>query len=170
MADIMDCKPIAMAGPGRQQGAVLVISLIVLLVVTLLGLGSLETAVFQERMAVNAQNKNVAFQNTASLLEDVLEDDSVIGGTSTAMSDAIDRGVGVPSAAQNFSGATAPVSAEYTMTYVGDAGLFARPGQERSAPTSGQAQIPRARFELRLTTDNAQTQVGTSHIQGFEPN
>ena len=67
-------------GLEKQRGAVLVISLVILLVVTLLGVGALETAVFQERMAANSQNKNVAFQDTASLLEDILRDPNVLGG------------------------------------------------------------------------------------------
>lgn len=159
-----------MVGPERERGAVLVISLIVLLVVTLLGVGSLETAVFQERMATNAQNKNLSFQDTASLLEDILEDEDILGGTATVMSDALDRGVGIPSSATNYADAVDPVSAEYTVTYVGDAGLFARPGDERSAPAPGQSAIPRPRFELRLTTENSDTQAGSSHIYGFEPN
>src|SRR5690554_7895334 len=108
----------------RQRGAVLVVSLVVLLVVTLMGLGALETAVFQERMATNAQNKNLSFQDTASLLEDILEDEDILGGTATVMSDALDRKIGVPSSATNYTDAVDPVSAEYTVTYVGDAGLF----------------------------------------------
>lgn len=152
-------------GLQRESGAVLVISLIVLLVVTLLGVGALETAVFQERMSANAQNKNLAFQGTASILEDVLRDENVLGGSAIVLHNAIVRGVGEPGAATDFD-ADDPVTATYSVTYMGESGPFAREGQE----TSLSSPIPRRRFELRLTTVNENTQAGTSHIQGFVPN
>ncbi|MCR9190422.1 MAG: PilX N-terminal domain-containing pilus assembly protein [Alteromonadaceae bacterium] len=152
-------------GLEKQRGAVLVISLVILLVVTLLGVGALETAVFQERMAANSQNKNVAFQDTASLLEDILRDPNVLGGTATVLNDAIVRGVGEPSNVTNYA-ADDPVSAEYSVTYMGESNPFVAPGQE----TSLSSPIPQRRFELRMTTENANTQAGTSHIQGFVPN
>lgn len=149
----------------RQRGAVLVVSLVVLLVVTLMGLGALETAVFQERMAANAQNKNVAFQDTASLLEDILRDENVLGGGVATLHNAIVRGVGEPGNPTNYN-AVNPVSAEYVVTYMGEDSPFVGEGQE----TSLSSPIPRRRFELRLTAENANTQAGTSHIQGFVPN
>ena len=149
----------------NQRGAVLVISLIILLVVTLLGVGSLETAVFQERMAANAQNNNVAFQDTASLLEDVLRDSTVLGGTATVLNASIVRGKGVPSAAVSYT-ATNPVSATYVVTYMGESSPFVREGQE----TSLLSPIPQRRFEIALASENSNTQSGTIHIQGFVPN
>jgi Tfp pilus assembly protein PilX len=46
----------------RQQGAVLLISLLVLLVLTLIGLSSLDSSVMEEKMATNAQTSNATFQ------------------------------------------------------------------------------------------------------------
>ncbi len=148
----------------NQRGAVLVISLVMLLVVTLLGVGALETAVFQERMAANAQNKNVAFQDTASLLEEILRDENILGGTATVLSDAVIRGIGEPSDEASYD-ADAPVQANYVVTYMGENGPFAREGEEVSLSSP----IPQRRFELRMTTVNTSTQAGTSHIQGFVP-
>lgn len=153
------------SGPKSERGAVLIISLVVLLVVTLLGVGALETAVFQERMAANSQNKNVAFQDTASLLEDVLRDDNILGGSATVLHDAVVRGVGEPSDASDYD-ADDPVAAEYVVTYMGENSPFVREGQE----TSLSSPIPQRRFELRMTTENGNTQAGTSHVQGFVPN
>lgn len=160
-----DVKVIQLKLAANQRGAALVISLIVLLVVTLLGIGSLETAIFQERMASNAQNKNVAFQDTASLLEDILRDDGVLGGTAMVLHDAVDRGVGAPGAESAYAGATAPVTAEFAVTYMGENNPFVREGEETSLSSA----IPQRRFELQLTTENANTQAGTSHTQGFVP-
>lgn len=53
-------------GFGHQQGAALIVSLIVLLVLTLIGVAGMNTSVMQERMAVNAQNANRAFQAAES--------------------------------------------------------------------------------------------------------
>lgn len=52
--------------PSDQRGAALIISLIVLLVLTLIGVAGMNTSVMQERMAVNSQNSNRAFQAAES--------------------------------------------------------------------------------------------------------
>jgi len=46
----------------RQRGTVLVVSLIVLLVMTLIGITSMQTTVLEERMAGNLREHNLAFQ------------------------------------------------------------------------------------------------------------
>lgn len=53
-------------GRGSQRGAALIISLIMLLVLTLIGVAGMNTSVMQERMAVNSQNSNRAFQAAES--------------------------------------------------------------------------------------------------------
>jgi len=47
--------------PG-QQGTVLIIGLVILLVVTMLGIGGQQSTVLQERMAGNMRQNNIAFQ------------------------------------------------------------------------------------------------------------
>ncbi len=46
----------------KQQGVVLVISLIMLLIMTLLAIGSMNTTVLEEKMAGNYKDRNMAFQ------------------------------------------------------------------------------------------------------------
>lgn len=53
-------------GLGQQRGAALIVSLVVLLVLTLIGVAGMNTSVMQERMAVNSQNSNRAFQAAES--------------------------------------------------------------------------------------------------------
>jgi len=48
--------------PTRQHGAVLVIGLLILLVLTLLGVTSMSTSTMEERMSSNSMNANFAFQ------------------------------------------------------------------------------------------------------------
>ncbi|MGH8250596.1 MAG: pilus assembly PilX family protein [Steroidobacteraceae bacterium] len=56
--------------PRAQQGAVLVISLILLLVMTVLGLAAMQITRMQERMAGNLRDSNVAFQGAEAGLRD----------------------------------------------------------------------------------------------------
>jgi type IV pilus assembly protein PilX len=47
----------------RQQGAVLIVSLIVLMVMTMIGLSSMQSTTMEEKMAGNMRDQSVAFQN-----------------------------------------------------------------------------------------------------------
>ncbi|MBA4215502.1 MAG: hypothetical protein C0449_20740 [Polaromonas sp.] len=55
-------------GRNRQSGAVLVIGLILLVVLTLLGVQGMRTNVAQERMAFNVRERNLAFQAAEAAL------------------------------------------------------------------------------------------------------
>ncbi|MEO1201840.1 MAG: PilX N-terminal domain-containing pilus assembly protein [Pseudomonadota bacterium] len=50
----------------RERGAVLVVSLIFLLVITLIAVGSTRDTVLEERMAGNTRDRNIAFQSAES--------------------------------------------------------------------------------------------------------
>ena len=54
----------------RQSGVALFISLVMLLILTMLGLSSVQTTSVQERMARNARDTNLAFQAAESALKD----------------------------------------------------------------------------------------------------
>lgn len=45
----------------RQQGAVLIVSLVILLILTLLGISSMQTTSMEERMAGNMRDRDLAF-------------------------------------------------------------------------------------------------------------
>ena len=53
---------------GRQRGAVLVVSLLILLVMTVLGVSSMSSTTLQERMANNDRQRQVAFQAAEAAL------------------------------------------------------------------------------------------------------
>lgn len=55
-----------MALRGSQTGATLIISLILLVVLTLLGLSGMQSTVMQERMSNNVRDKNLSFQAAES--------------------------------------------------------------------------------------------------------
>lgn len=57
-------------GRRRQSGAVLIIGLILLVVLTLLGVQGMRTNVAQERMAFNMRERNLAFQAAEAALRE----------------------------------------------------------------------------------------------------
>lgn len=54
--------------PDGQQGAVLLISLIILLIVTLIGTTALQTITLEEKMTANIRDYNIAFQGAEAAL------------------------------------------------------------------------------------------------------
>jgi type IV pilus assembly protein PilX len=54
--------------PQHQSGAVLVVSLIMLLLLTIIGVTSMQTTSLEEKMAGNMRDKNLAFQAAESAL------------------------------------------------------------------------------------------------------
>jgi len=87
--------------PAQQRGAVLFISLMFLIVLTLIGLSAANVGIMQERMAGNVRESNEAFQNAEATLREIEEEVRIIvegGGGSIGsipvFSDAID-GLGI---------------------------------------------------------------------------
>jgi type IV pilus assembly protein PilX len=60
--------------PVHQSGAVLVISLIMLLLLTLIGVTGMQTTSLEEKMAGNTRDRSVAFQAAESALRDAEND------------------------------------------------------------------------------------------------
>lgn len=63
----------------RQRGVALFMSLVMLLILTLLGLSSIQSTSMQERMSRNARDSNLAFQGAESAVREaelILEDTS----------------------------------------------------------------------------------------------
>jgi type IV pilus assembly protein PilX len=58
----------------RQSGAVLIISLIILLVLTIIGVTAMRSATLEEKMAANSMNHNVTFHAAESAIENALDD------------------------------------------------------------------------------------------------
>ncbi len=56
--------------PTKQKGAILVVSLILLVVMTLIGLSSMRATILEEKMAGNFRDSNVAFQAAEAALRD----------------------------------------------------------------------------------------------------
>lgn len=88
------CPPRTAAAPGaagaagNQQGIALVVSLVLLLLVTLLGVSSLRSVLLEEKMAANQFDRSLAFQAAEAALRQaearVLADQPVAGGQCNA--------------------------------------------------------------------------------------
>lgn len=62
-------KTFAVIPAGRQRGAVLVISLLFLLIITLVATGSMNSTLMEEKMAANSQYQTVSFQVAESAIQ-----------------------------------------------------------------------------------------------------
>lgn len=62
------------AGVNAQRGAVLVVTLILLLILTLLVLSGLESSRWEERISANIQKKKETFQSAESAIEQVIKE------------------------------------------------------------------------------------------------
>lgn len=56
--------------PSRQRGAILIISLVVLLVMTIIGVTAMQGTVLEEKMAGGLRDKSIAFQAAEAALRD----------------------------------------------------------------------------------------------------
>ena len=54
----------------REHGYALFLSLVMLMIITVLGVSSIQTTTMQERMARNARDSNLAFQSAESAIKD----------------------------------------------------------------------------------------------------
>ncbi|MDN3517456.1 PilX N-terminal domain-containing pilus assembly protein [Aquisalimonas lutea] len=62
-----------LANTGNQDGAILIVSLILLMVLTLIGVAGMQSTTMQERMAANTRDTNVAMQAAEAALRDAEE-------------------------------------------------------------------------------------------------
>jgi len=88
----------SMGAPRTQRGAVLYISLIILILLSLLGIAGMQVANMQEKMASNYRAVNVAFQRseqavrtTESQIEALANRDGAAGATGSLTSASIER-------------------------------------------------------------------------------
>ncbi len=58
------------SGRRRQKGAVLIVSLVFLLVITMLAVGGMQNTMLEEKMAGNSSDRNLAFQSTESAVRE----------------------------------------------------------------------------------------------------
>jgi len=128
--------------PKQQQGAVLMISLILLLVMTVLGLSTMNTSVMQEKMAANSQNINTTFQAAESAVTSVTNE--VIGGTQTRLIESMGSTT-VPAAPVVYPTQNTDITASSQVQFLGE--IILTSGNSLNAG-EGTTALKNYRFEL----------------------
>jgi hypothetical protein len=76
----------AMPGSMRQSGAVLFVSIIMLLLIAIIGVAGIRSVVMEKNMATNNQYEMLVFQGTESAIEGVMaDDDAFVAAINTAI-------------------------------------------------------------------------------------
>jgi len=133
------------AGPGRQRGVSLIVALVMLIVLTLIGVSSMNTAIVELKMAGSSQQQSIALNRANELLR-VGEDDVVDIVTTPAAMDfsTVDDGYyskannidvhNIDWAAQGLDSVSGGEHAAYITEYLGDEEI---PGESRKEGTDG---------------------------------
>lgn len=86
----------------NQSGAVLIISLIMLLLLTLIGTTAMQTSTLEEKMAGNLRDRDIAFQAAESALRDAENDIAVLPSRISGFTNfAVDCGAATASTTDN---------------------------------------------------------------------
>lgn len=120
------CSSTPMIGGASQRGAALIISLVILLVITVIGLASMKTSILQERMSANAQNSRQAFLAAEAANQDLYRKLEPMNSESTAWKralDAFDAGIRVATTPVAYSGIGSDKVATAELQYLGEANL-----------------------------------------------
>lgn len=56
--------------PATQSGAVLIVSLLILLILTVIGVNSMQSSTLEEKMASNSRDRNIGFQSAESAIRE----------------------------------------------------------------------------------------------------
>lgn len=146
----------------KQSGAVLVVSLIVLLVLTLLGVAGMNSSMMQERMAANAQNSNRAFQAAESaagaLMQQLMDGDLSLLQQSMAAADS-------KSAITTFTIGGADVSSEYAARYLGEIIISSGSSMDANESTT---LLKGYRYELSGTSEISGSGATRTVFKGIE--
>lgn len=146
----------------RQQGAVLVVSLIILVVMTLIGIASMSTSLMQEKMASNAQNTNITFQAAESAIGALIS--NVLTGSQGDLSDAMNA-PDLTGPLIDYDISDPDVDAGYQVTYMGVVALTS--GGSLDADESSTT-LQAHRFDVAATGIVSATNAQSVIRQGIE--
>ncbi len=145
-----------------QQGVVLIISLVILLVITLIAVSGMNTSLMQEKMAANAQNGSRVFQAAESAVGSLAAELST--GVTTNLEEAMTKADKF-STATSYSIGDTKLSSNYQTRYLGE--VIITEGNSIDADESG-VQLKSYRFELIGTARMDATQAYSRIFQGIE--
>ncbi|WP_336368336.1 PilX N-terminal domain-containing pilus assembly protein [Marinobacter sp. C2H3] len=150
--------------PSDQHGAALIISLIILLVLTLIGVAGMNTSVMQERMAVNSQNSNRVFQaaesNVRALTNQLYNNDlSILRESMQSATEKSDK------VTVNTLDSTNKITGSYQARYLGE--IIITSGSSMDANESS-SQLKGYRYELIGEASMANTGAEARVFKGIE--
>lgn len=91
----------------RQRGTVLIVSLLILLVMTLIGVSAVSTTSLEEKMATSFQHSEITFQATESTINAVIQEGTPgsqgYDGANDPLVSAVSAGVGDTSTTRTFN-------------------------------------------------------------------
>lgn len=147
----------------RQRGAVLIVSLVILLVLTLIGVAGMNSSVMQERMASNAQNSNRAFQgaeSSATALTEIL-----MTGNLNLLQEAMDAADDLSSTGSVTLDAANGVQTEYQARYLGEVIISSGSSMDADESTT---LLKGYRYELRGSAEMDNTGAASTVYKGIE--
>tara|TARA_R110001592_G_scaffold57300_1_gene174215 strand:- start:2552 stop:3025 length:474 start_codon:yes stop_codon:yes gene_type:complete len=147
----------------QERGAVLIVSLVILLVLTLIGIAGMNTSIMQERMAVNAQNSNRAFQTAESSASALME--QLMGNDLSLLRESMQSGNDLSSEVAFTVDAGNGVAGTYQARYLGQTIISS--GSSLDASESSTL-LNGYRYELRGTATMAGTGASSTVFKGIE--
>jgi len=147
----------------KERGATLIVSLIVLLVLTLIGVAGMNTSVMQERMAVNSQNSNRAFQAAESTVRSLM--DEVYANNLDLLRESMQNSSGVSSKVDVTIDSDNGVTGSYKARYLGE--VIITSGSSMDADESSN-QLKGFRYELEGEASVANTGASARVFKGIE--
>lgn len=143
--------------PQKQEGAILVISLILLMIVTLVAMSTINTTQLEEKMASNLQVSNQVFQAAEAALEEGVDAGAYLN---------VVRISGAAGATIAVTNNDARISSDYSASFkemsipVGDDAASIDLG-------AGGATVSYYNFDVAATASIANTGASASHVQGI---
>lgn len=147
----------------RERGATLIVSLIMLLVLTLIGISGMNTSVMQERMAVNSQNSNRAFQAAESTVRSLM--DEVYASNLDLLRESMQNASGLSEKTDVTIDPDNGVSGSYQARYLGE--VIVTSGSSMDADESSN-QLKGFRYELEGEASMANTGASSRVFKGIE--
>lgn len=149
----------------KQEGAALVVGLLLLLLITFLAVASMNNANVQERMAANSQNVNLAFQAAESAVDDQIQ--LVMGGDTSNLATARSQfGLTTPAwPTDTYDAGDSDITTNVEIRSMGDMTLSS--GNSIDADESS-VRLTGARFEMRSVSTIAGSGARVSIVQGLE--
>jgi len=147
----------------QERGAVLIVSLVILLVLTLIGVAGMNTSVMQERMAVNAQNSNRTFQSAESSASALTE--RLIGNDLSLLRESMQSADGFSSTINFTVDAGNGVAGTYQARYLGK--IIINSGSSLDA-SEGSTLLDGYRYELSGSATMAGSGATSTVFKGIE--